>query len=214
MDHDVILIQSMAHMKTRKTIIEKYFHIVNEPQTHSIGFMNGSSSDTLVIMRLSKKEMSKNGNLRRSHHLVNIVVEPNRFFENDATSELAKMANNVDWLNVRSLKSNKHHGSVHRPCGLKQDGKWKALSQLREEQKRRKADKDDPTYVPDTVFYPEIPLCLFCTCFVVLFLKDGKHNSLSLPIVDPTIEITSFVKSLKYKVNSSIWKHMNKNTLK
>ena len=44
-------------------------------------------------------------------------------------------------------------------------------------------------------FYPEIPLCLFCTCFVVLFLKDGKHNSLSLPILDPTREITSFVKS-------------------
>jgi len=46
-----------------------------------------------------------------------------------------------------------------------------------------------------TEFYPEIPLCLFCTCFVVLFLKDGKHTSLSLPILDPTIEITSFVKS-------------------
>jgi hypothetical protein len=41
------------------------------------------------------------------------------------------------------------YGSVHRPCGLKQDGKWEALSQLREEQKRRKADKDDLTYVPE-----------------------------------------------------------------
>jgi hypothetical protein len=41
------------------------------------------------------------------------------------------------------------YGSVHRPCGLKQDDKPEALSQLREEQKRRKADKDDPTYVPE-----------------------------------------------------------------
>ncbi len=41
------------------------------------------------------------------------------------------------------------YGSVHRPCRLKQDGKREALSQLREEQKKRKADKDDPTYVPE-----------------------------------------------------------------
>jgi hypothetical protein len=95
MKHDAILIQSMAHMNTQKTINEKYFHIVNEHQAHSIGFMNGSSRDTYVIMRLSKKEMSKNGNLRQSHHLVNIVVESERFFENDATSELAKMINYV-----------------------------------------------------------------------------------------------------------------------
>jgi len=41
-------------------------------------------------------------------------------------------------------------GSVIRPCGLKRDGKREAMSQLRrKEQKRRKADKDDPTYVPD-----------------------------------------------------------------
>ncbi len=40
-------------------------------------------------------------------------------------------------------------GSVRRPCGLIQDGKREALSQLREEQKRRKADKDDPKYVPE-----------------------------------------------------------------
>ncbi len=38
------------------------------------------------------------------------------------------------------------YGSVRRRCGLKQDGKWEALSQLREEQKRREADKDDPVY--------------------------------------------------------------------
>jgi hypothetical protein len=57
--------------------------------------MNGSSRDTLVIMRLSKKETSKNGNLRQSHHLVNIIVESERFFKNDATSELAKMINYV-----------------------------------------------------------------------------------------------------------------------
>jgi len=107
MEHDVILIQSMAHMRTRKTIIEKYFHIVNEPQTHSIGFMNGSSSDTLVIMRSSKKEMSKNGKLRRSHHLVNIVVQSKRFFKNDATSELAKMINNVRNEQQKEKKSHR-----------------------------------------------------------------------------------------------------------
>ncbi len=56
-----------------------------------------------------------------------------------------------------------------------------------------------------TEFYPEIPLCLFCTCFVVLFLKDGKHNSLSLPILDPTIEITSFVKSSLTKSLFRMW---------
>ncbi len=39
--------------------------------------------------------------------------------------------------------------SVHRPCGLKQDGKREALSQLREEKKRRTAEQDDPTYVPE-----------------------------------------------------------------
>ena len=37
------------------------------------------------------------------------------------------------------------YGSV----GLKQDGKREAMSQLREEQKRKKADKSDPTYVPE-----------------------------------------------------------------
>jgi hypothetical protein len=40
-------------------------------------------------------------------------------------------------------------GLVVKPCGLKQDGKREAISQLREDQKRRKADKDDPTYVPE-----------------------------------------------------------------
>ena len=33
------------------------------------------------------------------------------------------------------------YGSVHRPCGLKQDGKREALSQLREEQKRRRGGR-------------------------------------------------------------------------
>ncbi len=41
------------------------------------------------------------------------------------------------------------YGSVIRPCGLKQDGKREAMSQLREEGKRRKADKGDPAYVPE-----------------------------------------------------------------
>jgi hypothetical protein len=40
--------------------------------------------------------------------------------------------------------------SVRRPCGVKQDGKQEAaLAQLREEQKRRKLEQDDPTYVPE-----------------------------------------------------------------
>ena len=39
---------------------------------------------------------------------------------------------------------------VHRPCGKKQDGKREAaLAQLREEQKRRMLEQDDPTYVPE-----------------------------------------------------------------
>ncbi len=39
---------------------------------------------------------------------------------------------------------------VHRPCGKKRDGKREAaLAQLREEQKRRKLEQDDPTYVPE-----------------------------------------------------------------
>jgi len=41
------------------------------------------------------------------------------------------------------------YGLVIRLYGLKQDGKREAMSQLREERKRRKADKGDPTYVPD-----------------------------------------------------------------
>ena len=40
-------------------------------------------------------------------------------------------------------------GSVIRPCGLKRDGKREAMSQLREKRKRIKADKNDPTYVPE-----------------------------------------------------------------
>ena len=31
----------------------------------------------------------------------------------------------------------------------KKDDKWKAISLLREERKRRKEDKNDPTYVPE-----------------------------------------------------------------
>ena len=38
-------------------------------------------------------------------------------------------------------------------------------------------------------------LVSFLHFFFVLFWNDGKHNSLFLPIFDPTIEITSFVKS-------------------
>jgi len=41
------------------------------------------------------------------------------------------------------------YGSVIRPCGLKQYGKREAISQLREERKRRKTDRGDPTYVPE-----------------------------------------------------------------
>ena len=42
-------------------------------------------------------------------------------------------------------------GAVFKPCGYKGNGKREAISQ-KEEQKRRKAEKDDPTYVPeDTV---------------------------------------------------------------
>ena len=41
------------------------------------------------------------------------------------------------------------YDSVVKLCGLKQDGKREAMSQLREEQKRRKAEIDDPTYVPE-----------------------------------------------------------------
>jgi hypothetical protein len=117
MEHDVILIQSMAHMNTRKTIIEKYFHIVNEHQNHSIGFMNGSSRDTLVIMRLSKKETSKNGNLRQIHHLVNIVVKSDRFFENDATSKLAKMINYVRNEQQQEKKSRRSR-CPHKPFNV------------------------------------------------------------------------------------------------
>ena len=40
-------------------------------------------------------------------------------------------------------------GSVVKPCGFKQDGKREAISQLRVDRKRRKADKDDPRYVPE-----------------------------------------------------------------
>jgi hypothetical protein len=40
------------------------------------------------------------------------------------------------------------YGSVVKPCGLKQDGRREAMSPLREEQKRRKADKDDRMYAP------------------------------------------------------------------
>ena len=117
MEHDVILIQSMAHMKTRKTIIEKYFHIINGHQAHSIGFMNGSSRDTLVIMRLSKKEKSKNGNLRQSQHLVNIVDDSERFFENGAASELAKMINHVQNEQQKEKKS-RHSRCPHKPFNV------------------------------------------------------------------------------------------------
>jgi hypothetical protein len=41
------------------------------------------------------------------------------------------------------------YGLVVKPCGLKQDGKQEAISLLREEQKRRKEDENDPTYVPE-----------------------------------------------------------------
>ena len=41
------------------------------------------------------------------------------------------------------------YGLVIKPCGLKKDGKREAISLLREEQKRRKKDENDPTYVPE-----------------------------------------------------------------
>ena len=41
------------------------------------------------------------------------------------------------------------YGLVFKPCGLKQDGKREAISQLWEDRKRRKADLDDPTYAPE-----------------------------------------------------------------
>jgi hypothetical protein len=45
------------------------------------------------------------------------------------------------------------------------------------------------------VFYPAIPLNHFTTCFFFLFLYDGKHTSLSLPIFDPIIERTTLLNS-------------------
>ncbi len=41
------------------------------------------------------------------------------------------------------------YGLVVKPCGLKKYGKWEAMSRSREERKRKKADKDDPAYVPE-----------------------------------------------------------------
>ena len=55
-------------------------------------------------------------------------------------------------------------GSVIRPCGLKRDGKREAMSHLREKRKRIKADKKDPTYVPENT----VP-------------KNGKKKSKILP---------------------------------
>jgi hypothetical protein len=45
------------------------------------------------------------------------------------------------------------------------------------------------------VFYPAIPLYCFFTCFFFLFLYDGKHTSLSLPLFDPIIERTTLLNS-------------------
>ncbi len=81
------------------------------------------------------------------------------------------------------------YGLVYKPCGVKQNGKQEAISQLREEQKRRKADKDDPTYAP------EVPRrknsnkkpdtasnkksagdCVFDVSFVFLFFSIPIHK--------------------------------------
>jgi hypothetical protein len=83
---------------------------------------------------------------------------------------------------------------VVKPCGLKQNAKQEAISQLREDRKRRKADLDDPMYAPDvprkknsnkksdTAIQEKFPgdsfLCKFCV--YVLFnsihlLPDLNH---------------------------------------
>ena len=80
------------------------------------------------------------------------------------------------------VKQKTAYGSVIRPCGLKQDGKWEA-TQLREERKRRKADKGDPMYVPEdtgmknrnkksgTPSNKKSADCVFDVSFVFLFFS-------------------------------------------
>jgi len=56
----------------------------------------------------------------------------------------------VDIFSAGDVVAQTDFGSVIRPCGLKRDGKREAMSQLREKRKRIKADKNDPTYVPES----------------------------------------------------------------
>ena len=49
------------------------------------------------------------------------------------------------------------YGSTVKLCRRKIDGTRKAISQLREERKRRKEDKNDPTYVPEDTGKKNVP---------------------------------------------------------
>ena len=49
------------------------------------------------------------------------------------------------------------YGVAVKLCGRKKDGKRQAISQLREEQKRRKEDKNDPAYVPKDTGKKNVP---------------------------------------------------------
>jgi hypothetical protein len=49
------------------------------------------------------------------------------------------------------------YGLTVKLCGRKKDGKREAISQLREEQKRRKEDKNDSTYVPEDTGKKNVP---------------------------------------------------------
>ena len=87
--------------------------------------------------------------------------ESENFF---SSSEEEESKGGSDSFSAGDVVAQTDFGKVIRPCGLKRDGKCEAMSQLKEKRKRIKADKKDPTYVPENT----VP-------------KNGKKKSKILP---------------------------------
>lgn len=106
MMHDVILIQSTDHMITRGEIIDQYFDIKQRVSVCII-FMKGSASDTLQILRLSKKETRGKGNSHESSQIVNIVrdAEETFFKKNRAPDALGEMITSIREQQRKEKKS-------------------------------------------------------------------------------------------------------------
>ena len=92
MDHDVILIQSIAFANIRRQVMEKYFYIT-VCTMFPFSFYRSNARDTFEILRLKRKAIFSTG----SPVGPSIVDESNYFFSESSCSESLRNLSERMW---------------------------------------------------------------------------------------------------------------------